>query len=216
MYGRSVAFASGNLCPAGHYCPANVGAPIRCAPGSFQDTPGQAACQDCPAGVYCPRHNMTLPAALLPPCAAGYWCKARSVVANPVSNASRTKHTQTLLTFTHIFMLYTTQLNPIKYPPINLKLTKIILIHTNMYPTIKHTHAPYLKLPNPYPYPYPNLTLPVNPSPQRCAVVRPPRHRQDAAGQGRGHRERLRILLHHVLQVRPIYSPYLISYITLI
>jgi len=80
-----VAYPSGNLCPAGHYCPANVGAPIRCAPGSFQDTPGQAACQDCPAGTYCPRHNMTLAAALLPPCAAGYWCEARSVVPNPVN-----------------------------------------------------------------------------------------------------------------------------------
>ena len=84
VYGQNQA-ATSHPCPAGNFCPINVGAPRRCPPGTFQDASGQAACQDCPAGRYCGKHNITLPSALLPKCAAGYWCKARSTLPNPTN-----------------------------------------------------------------------------------------------------------------------------------
>ncbi|KAJ7990480.1 hypothetical protein DPEC_G00300750 [Dallia pectoralis] len=66
-------------CSAGHMCPQGSGNQVPCAPGTYQDQPGQALCATCPAGFYCSAstHPVTgeVTGTSTPlPCPMGHYC----------------------------------------------------------------------------------------------------------------------------------------------
>lgn len=67
---------TGNLCPAGSYCPAGVSTPQLCPAGTFSPDTGAwnaSSCRACPAGQYCATPGLTAPTGN---CSAGYYCPA--------------------------------------------------------------------------------------------------------------------------------------------
>lgn len=74
-----------NVCPEGHYCPAQTQNPEACPAGTFNNRTGllaEAECQDCLPGYYCDVPGLAYPAGL---CEAGYYCTAGSNSSNPTS-----------------------------------------------------------------------------------------------------------------------------------
>ena len=53
------------------------GEPIRCEPGSFQNTTGRDYCFDCPAGYHCTDGENTLQ------CPRGHYCPTNTTAAIP-------------------------------------------------------------------------------------------------------------------------------------
>ena len=59
---------TGDVCPAGHYCPLGSGQPIPCEDGTYTDTTLNEECLQCTPGHYCT--NGVVPV----DCPAGYYC----------------------------------------------------------------------------------------------------------------------------------------------
>eukprot|EP00163_Fabomonas_tropica_P011852 TRINITY_DN227_c0_g2_i1.p1 TRINITY_DN227_c0_g2~~TRINITY_DN227_c0_g2_i1.p1 ORF type:complete len:7500 (+),score=2428.07 TRINITY_DN227_c0_g2_i1:177-22676(+) len=66
-----LATSQGDICPVGHYCPANSDSPLPCPAGTFQNAQGNDTCMECPEGFYCPQTSSTLIA-----CPPGSYCPA--------------------------------------------------------------------------------------------------------------------------------------------
>lgn len=59
---------TGNICPAGSYCPLGSPQHFYCANGTYTNHSGAAVCYDCPDGYYCTNRDRA------DPCLAGYFC----------------------------------------------------------------------------------------------------------------------------------------------
>jgi hypothetical protein len=71
---------TGNICPAGHYCPEGSGAPIACAAGTFSGAAGNhhvGQCLNCTGGSYCATAGLTQVSG---PCLSGYYCQGGDTV----------------------------------------------------------------------------------------------------------------------------------------
>ncbi|XP_021231890.1 zonadhesin-like isoform X5 [Numida meleagris] len=65
---------TGDVCPAGAYCPPGSPLPIPCPPGTYSNVSGLRSlhqCLDCPPGLYCHGANTQAPSG---PCEPGYYC----------------------------------------------------------------------------------------------------------------------------------------------
>ncbi|XP_032305021.1 zonadhesin-like isoform X2 [Coturnix japonica] len=65
---------TGDVCPAGAYCPPGSPLPIPCPPGTYSNVSGLRSlgqCLDCPPGLYCDGTNTQAPSG---PCEPGYYC----------------------------------------------------------------------------------------------------------------------------------------------
>jgi len=72
----------GNRCPTGHYCEIGTGAPVACAPGTYNPVEGGvdvAACLACPANYYCESYG----AKDYELCAEGFFCEASEMSSRP-------------------------------------------------------------------------------------------------------------------------------------
>ncbi len=74
---KPVTSGQNGLCTTGHECPAGVGAPLACPPGTYSDVPGLAKCKMCPAGFYCA--GTTVSPVVCPP---GFYCPNGTRSAN--------------------------------------------------------------------------------------------------------------------------------------
>ncbi|KAM7082943.1 uncharacterized protein J5F26_014046 [Ciconia maguari] len=77
---------TGDVCPAGSYCPPGSPLPIPCPPGTYSNVSGLRSireCLDCPPGLYCDGTNNQAPSG---PCKPGYFCTggARSALQQVV------------------------------------------------------------------------------------------------------------------------------------
>ena len=59
---------TGNICPAGSYCPVGSHTHLFCANGTYTNHTGASECYDCPEGYYCVNRDR---AEL---CPTGYYC----------------------------------------------------------------------------------------------------------------------------------------------
>lgn len=66
-------------CPVAHKCPTGTGNPQPCSAGTYQEQPGQAACDICPAGRFC-AGNVSVVSPV--DCPAGYYCPAGTTRAD--------------------------------------------------------------------------------------------------------------------------------------
>ncbi|NXP16480.1 WBC30 protein, partial [Scytalopus superciliaris] len=75
---------TGDVCPAGSYCPPGCPSPIPCPPGTYSNLSGLRSlqgCLDCPPGLYCDGTNSQAPSG---PCEPGYYCTGgRTKTAKP-------------------------------------------------------------------------------------------------------------------------------------
>ncbi|KYO38996.1 hypothetical protein Y1Q_0022586 [Alligator mississippiensis] len=72
---------TGNLCPAGAYCPPGSPLPIPCPAGTYSNASGLSSlkqCLDCPPGLYCDGTNSQAPTG---PCKPGYFCTGAAKTA---------------------------------------------------------------------------------------------------------------------------------------
>nr|XP_048683106.1 sushi, von Willebrand factor type A, EGF and pentraxin domain-containing protein 1-like [Caretta caretta] len=69
---------TGDLCPAGHFCPLGSSSPVPCPTGTFLPQSGMAshnACLPCPGGKFCQGEGL---ASVSGTCYAGYYCDMES------------------------------------------------------------------------------------------------------------------------------------------
>ena len=59
---------TGDICPAGSYCPTGSAYHLFCANGTYTNHTGGTYCYDCPAGFYCVNRDSA------DPCPTGYYC----------------------------------------------------------------------------------------------------------------------------------------------
>ena len=59
---------TGNICPAGSYCPTGSTTHLFCPNGTYTNHTGAAVCYTCPAGYYCTNKDRA------DPCPMGYYC----------------------------------------------------------------------------------------------------------------------------------------------
>lgn len=74
-----------DICPVGHYCPAQTQEPKPCPAGSFNNKTGLVAeveCQPCLPGYYCDVPGLAYPSGL---CKAGYYCALGSNSSSPTT-----------------------------------------------------------------------------------------------------------------------------------
>ncbi|KAG7471369.1 hypothetical protein MATL_G00123830 [Megalops atlanticus] len=81
--GQSSSHPASHTCSPGHMCPPGSSAQQPCAPGTYQDQPGQAECAPCPAGYFCagsthPDTGVTEGTHTPTPCPKGHYCPAGS------------------------------------------------------------------------------------------------------------------------------------------
>ena len=72
-------------CPAGHYCPAGLSAPLACANGTFSPSVGAvnaSTCRNCTKGHWCGAAGLGAPSGA---CAAGYYCGRGVATATPAA-----------------------------------------------------------------------------------------------------------------------------------
>lgn len=77
---------TGNICPAGFYCPSGSISPIACPKGTYLGSTGNdqlSDCVDCPAGQYCGNSALTTPTGS---CAAGYFCPGSNYEYRPLAS----------------------------------------------------------------------------------------------------------------------------------
>ena len=73
---------TGELCPAGGYCPLGSSTSSPCPPGTFSNTSGSTntfGCSDCTPGFYCANARTPEPTG---PCNAGYYCPGGAMTPN--------------------------------------------------------------------------------------------------------------------------------------
>ena len=73
----------GNICPRGHYCPPNSGAPLSCPEGTYNDAEGAtnvSFCSPCPPGMFCMGTSNQVPDDV---CHDGYFCISESFAVTP-------------------------------------------------------------------------------------------------------------------------------------
>lgn len=79
----------GDVCAAGHYCPAGTALMIPCPRGTYNPDRGGIseilACKPCPAGSYC---NGTGLSAVTGTCDEGYYCVGKAYLPNPNDNTT--------------------------------------------------------------------------------------------------------------------------------
>ena len=74
---------TGDVCPAGKFCPDGSPSGQDCPPGTFLNTTGamaEAECIQCTQGYYCGGYGLT---AVTDQCDAGYYCPPGMNVSNP-------------------------------------------------------------------------------------------------------------------------------------
>ncbi|NXV42397.1 WBC30 protein, partial [Uria aalge] len=83
---------TGDVCPAGAYCPPGSPLPIPCPPGTYSNMSGlrsiqeAGSCKPCPAGMYCSVAGLTEPEGH---CQPGYYCiQGRTKTAKPEDGIS--------------------------------------------------------------------------------------------------------------------------------
>ncbi|CAM5128032.1 unnamed protein product, partial [Natator depressus] len=72
---------TGDICPAGAYCPPGSLLPTPCPPGTYSNVSGLKSlkqCLDCPPGLYCDGTNSQAPTG---PCKPGYFCTGAAKTA---------------------------------------------------------------------------------------------------------------------------------------
>ncbi|XP_039352866.1 signal peptide, CUB and EGF-like domain-containing protein 3 [Mauremys reevesii] len=72
---------TGDICPAGAYCPPGSLLPTPCPPGTYSNVSGLRSlkqCLDCPPGLYCDGTNSQAPTG---PCKPGYFCTGAAKTA---------------------------------------------------------------------------------------------------------------------------------------
>lgn len=82
---------TGNICPAGSYCPAGSSQHLYCPNGTFTNHSGAARCYDCPEGHYCvnrDRADSCLPGYYCPPKTGADLQACPSGTLNPIYGAS--------------------------------------------------------------------------------------------------------------------------------
>ncbi|NXC36317.1 AB24G protein, partial [Campylorhamphus procurvoides] len=72
---------TGDVCPAGSYCPPGCPSPVPCPPGTYSNLSGLRSLQECldcppgctvcPSGHFCGSTGLTAPSG---PCSPGYYC----------------------------------------------------------------------------------------------------------------------------------------------
>ena len=78
----------GDLCPAGHYCPAGTHTPIKCPIGKYSSDKGNTnsnQCLPCPPGYFCSSQGL---AAASGKCKGGYYCISGSSTDSPVDGVT--------------------------------------------------------------------------------------------------------------------------------
>lgn len=60
--------STGNICPAGSYCPSGSPQHYYCPNGTYTNHTGASSCYDCPEGYYCVNRDRA------DPCSPGYYC----------------------------------------------------------------------------------------------------------------------------------------------
>ena len=75
--------STGNICPAGKYCPLGTSVPQLCPPGTYSNQTGNKAvgyCTQCEQGQYCGGWGLEKPSG---PCDTGYYCPGGQNTSHP-------------------------------------------------------------------------------------------------------------------------------------
>ena len=83
---------TGDICPAGHYCPNGTKVPFKCPHGTYANTTGNSKrshCKDCPLGYYCNGLGLENPSGK---CNPGYYCPGGQSHHSPAEYACHLGH----------------------------------------------------------------------------------------------------------------------------
>ena len=82
------------VCPSGTFCPVGSDIPTNCAPGTFNDGPGNETCANCEAGSFQDASGKTA----CKSCTQGYYCASGSAAPLPCPGGTHKDATLTVMT----------------------------------------------------------------------------------------------------------------------